>query len=245
MHESGAWLHRYLAGERELVWHELRQLGANVRDPQYFDEAQAVCDEMARRARHNVELLVERLTTQGYQFRDIDPDRSPTVPFVAATSQAPELVDWLTDRFGPIPMTLSSWIRIVGDVWLVGSHPDWPNAPAADPLVIEIEGSRYPDLDIRQHFEDEYEQWLEEDLGEPFGLPIAPDHLHKAMISGGQAYSIYLPDESADAYVVEDLGLAFTAYLRRVFANGGFLTPDANPGGLQLRLAVTQDLLPL
>jgi hypothetical protein len=41
-------------------------------------------------------------------------------------------------------MTLLSWVRLVGDVWLVGTHPQWAESASADPLVIEAEGSRYP-----------------------------------------------------------------------------------------------------
>jgi hypothetical protein len=37
------------AGQRHQVWHELRQLGAAVREPALSERAQLVCDEMARR----------------------------------------------------------------------------------------------------------------------------------------------------------------------------------------------------
>ncbi len=35
------WLARYLDGERDVVWHELRQLDARVQEPVYASEAQA------------------------------------------------------------------------------------------------------------------------------------------------------------------------------------------------------------
>jgi hypothetical protein len=86
-------------------------------------------------------------------------------------------------------MVLSSWLRLVGDVWLVGTHPDWPESEAADPLVIELEGTRYPDASIRDHFAGEYEAWQDWTADDPdaggFVLPLAPDRLHKANISGG------------------------------------------------------------
>jgi hypothetical protein len=41
-------------------------------------------------------------------------------------------------------MTFLSWVRLVGDVWLVGTHPQRAASASADPLVIEAEGSRYP-----------------------------------------------------------------------------------------------------
>jgi hypothetical protein len=52
MVSSQQWLSRYLAGQREQVWHELRQLGSTIRQHSELAEAaQLVCDEMARRAR--------------------------------------------------------------------------------------------------------------------------------------------------------------------------------------------------
>jgi hypothetical protein len=62
------WLDRYRAGQRDPVWHELRQLGGAVREPGLREEAQLVCDEMARRARQNVEVIIERLSSAGTAF---------------------------------------------------------------------------------------------------------------------------------------------------------------------------------
>jgi hypothetical protein len=41
------WLDRYRAGQRDRVWHELRQLGGAVREPGLREEALLVCGEMA------------------------------------------------------------------------------------------------------------------------------------------------------------------------------------------------------
>ncbi len=116
---SGNWLERYRRGQRELVWHELRQLGSTVREPGRFEEAQLVCDEMARRARQNIEVIVDRLTSAGYGFHSNDFEQAPVTPFVPPTAAAAELAGWLEERFGSVPMTLLSWLRLVGDVWLV------------------------------------------------------------------------------------------------------------------------------
>ena len=64
---AAGWLARYVDGEQEQVWHELRQLGARVREPAFAEGAQAVCDEMARRARSNIEVIIARLYDQGYR----------------------------------------------------------------------------------------------------------------------------------------------------------------------------------
>jgi len=66
------WLDRYRAGQRDRVWHELRQLGGAVREPGLIEEAQLVCDEMACRARQNVEVIIERLSSAGYRFHAND-----------------------------------------------------------------------------------------------------------------------------------------------------------------------------
>lgn len=216
------WLARYLDGERDVVWQELRQLGAQVRDPAFAGEAQAVCDEMARRARRNIEVLIERLLEQGYRFHDNDDDATPVQPLTGPGPDAEDFVAWLDQTFGPVPMVLSSWVRIVGDVWMVGTHPDWENSAAADPLVVEVAGLRYPGDDIRPSLLDEFEQWREYPEGRPFQLPVAPDHLHKDNVSGGAPYGLVLPDACADALIVTDMAMSFVSYLQKAFGAGGF-----------------------
>ncbi len=63
-------LERYQAGERAAVWDELMALGEGVRREAYYADAVAVATETMRRARHNVELLIQRLDERGYRFRD-------------------------------------------------------------------------------------------------------------------------------------------------------------------------------
>jgi hypothetical protein len=39
----------------------------------------------------------------------------------------------------------------------VGTHPQWPTSADADPLVIEVEGARYPgESSIREYFDSEW-----------------------------------------------------------------------------------------
>src|SRR5690349_4169580 len=114
---SIGWLDRYRAGQRAQVWHELRQLGASVREPRLRAEAQLVCDEMAIRARHNIEVIVEWLKADGFLFHVNDDLRTPITPHIPPTPDATAHADWLEQHFGPVPVTLLSWVRIVGDVW--------------------------------------------------------------------------------------------------------------------------------
>jgi hypothetical protein len=81
-------------------------------------------------------------------------------------------------------MTLLSWVRLVGDVWLVGTHPQWAASASADPLVIEAQGSRHPGEPINRYFDDEREAWRQQAAQDPqdaglFVLPLSPDRLIK------------------------------------------------------------------
>jgi hypothetical protein len=243
------WLRRYQGGQRDQVWHELRQLGSAVREQDLAAEAQQVCDEMARRARHNAELLVERLTEQGCRFHSNDDNQTPASPYCPPGPRAQELADWLQRRFTAVPMTLLSWIRLVGDIWLVGTHPQWPESSSADPLVIEVEGSRHPGQSIRNFFEGEFDAWREWNTrhsgASPFVLPLAPDRLHKENVSGGPPYGIVLPDACADGLFVADTTMAFVSYLNWAFRNGGFPWPVSGESQWRVKRALAKDLLPL
>ena len=246
---SSTWLTRYRNGERSRVWHELRQLGATIDDPNLLEDAQLVCDEMAIRARRNLELIVERLRRDGYRFHSNDDAQTPVVPFVGATESAGEHADWLRRSFGPVPMTVLSWVRLVGDVWLVGTHPQWPESASADPLVLELEGSRYPGASIRDYFSSELEAWREQanedpDV-DPFVLPVAPDRLHKANVSGGPPYGIVLPDGCVDGLLVGETTMPFVGYLNWVFRNGGFPGPTASKSQRRVKQALAEGLLTL
>ena len=227
------------------MWQELRQLGARVRDPAFAGEAQAVCDEMARRARHNIELLIERLLEQGYRFHENDDAGAPAEPLIGPGPDAEAFVAWLEETFGPIPMVLSSWVRIVGDVWMVGTHPEWQTSAAADPLVVEVAGLRYPGHDIRPYLLGEFEQWHEDPEGRPFRLPVAPDHLHKNNVSGGAPYGLVLPDASADALIFTDTGMSFVSYLQRAFDTGGFPRWSGHDQQWAVTHALASDLKPV
>jgi hypothetical protein len=243
------WVERYRKGDRERVWSELERLGPAVRDPNVLPEAQAVCDEMALRARFNIQLIVKRLQSQDFMFHSNDDERTPVVPFRPASVAAPQLVAWLEAEFGPVPLVLSSWLRIVGDVWLVGTHPHWSESSGWDPLVIELEGTRYPGLSISNFFVSEYEAWIEEAAQDSadgsFVLPVAPDRLHKANVSGGVPYGFRIPDGGVDAVFVAEGDMPFVSYLNLIFDNGGF---GAWPSGVEeqrLRKSLTDGLLAL
>jgi hypothetical protein len=246
------WIDRYRAGQREQVWRELRQLGDAVRQPGVREEAQAVCDEMARRARQNVEVLIERLRSQGYAFHSNDDAQTPVEPYDPPTAGTPAHVEWLAEQFGPLPATLLAWARIVGDVWLVGTHPQWPDSSGADPLVVQVGAS---DNSIREFYEEEHEAWLQSSRQDPragpFVLPVSPDELHKANVSGGDPYGIIVPDAHADGVFRARADMPFVSYLNAVFTGGGFFDSHStyarygSDAERQVRDSLARDLLPL
>jgi hypothetical protein len=245
----GDWAQRYRAGDREGVWAELRQLGADVRDTEIQAVAQAVCDEMALRARFNVQLLVRRLRAEGFAFHSNDDQRTPVNPFRPAGPDAPRLLAWLEGELGPVPLVLSSWLRLVGDVWLVGTHPAWPELSGADPLVIELEGSRYPDTEITEYFANEHEAWEEEAAHDStagsFLLPVSPDRLHKANLSGGQPYGFQIPCSDADGIFATPAEMSFVSYLNFIFENGGFAAWPPGDAMEQLKNRLADGMLAL
>jgi hypothetical protein len=112
-----SYLERYRQGECEQVWEELLALGGQVREPQLYEDAMSVARETMSRARANIELLVPRLTSLGYQFAH--PDRV----FVPADEETRRLAAAVERRAGPLPLSLRAWCEVVGEVNFMGSHP--------------------------------------------------------------------------------------------------------------------------
>jgi hypothetical protein len=112
-----SYLERYRRGECEEVWAELVALGSRIREQPLFSDAQAVARETMTRARSNIELLVPRLTSLGYQFAH--PDRV----FVPADEEFRGFVTAIERRAGAVPLSLRAWCDVVGEVNFMGAHP--------------------------------------------------------------------------------------------------------------------------
>ncbi len=118
---------------------------------------------------------------------------------------------------GPLPLSLRAWYEEVGAVSLIGWHsvlhpnPDEPGASQypPDPLVMEP-------LELL------LELAQQEGVDGEFALWLSPDDLTKAHTSGGDPYSIPIPNPSADAPFDDGNGRTFVNYLRHVFEWGGF-----------------------
>jgi hypothetical protein len=238
---------RYVGGEHREVWRELLALGAEVRNDSHAADALAVAYETMRRVEANVRTLVERLTGMGYVFAAhgegqgrggvvshisgflgslLKGSANLTGPALGAnasahygagaahvppTPTAREDVARFEKEFGVLPLSLRAFYEVVGEVNLMGRHPtldpsDNPIAP--DPLVV--------------HGLDEG-MVMDEDDGESRTIIIAPDDLHKANTSGGDPYTITVPDPRADGELLDERHrLFFVDYLRLCFEFGGF-----------------------
>ena len=251
-------LDRYLAGEHKEVWAELVALGPSVREEAHAPDALAVAYETMQRVEANVATVVERLTAMGYVFAPRGSSMNPFSGLVGAFLKARDTIlgqpstpkggsrakverahippgaDVTSElvafekQFGVLPLSLRAFYEVVGEVNLIGHHPtlDPPDNPiTTDPLVVYglDEGAL------------EYDEDSEEE-GAPVAITIAPDDLHKANISGGDPYTMELPDPRADGELVgERHELFFVDYLRLCFAFGGFPGYEGRDGPQELR----------
>jgi hypothetical protein len=188
----------------------MTSLGVDLRsDPEDLAAAADVARRTMRRARENVGVLVELLPSIGYEFE--------TVPFVPASASAGDELDSLEETIGTLPLSLRMWFEEVGHVNFMGRHPAW-DFDLLDQLVVEA-----PVDYIRSEFEawDE-DRGTEFERGSMFEVPIAPDYLHKADISGGSPYGLAVPNPGADGLLLwEPHQTTFVNYLRLAFSAGG------------------------
>lgn len=233
--DPSSWIGRYVAGDCQAVWAEVHGTDPGNDFSQMGDQVRAVVRETLRRVRFNVEQIIRCLRAAGYEFVDPTPNGPwPRDPFVPPGQDSPAFANWLQELVGPVPLIIDAWIRTVGDINLVGNHPEWHECDLmTDALVVELElrgyADRGPGWDAREHFRSELEAW-KGDVAEygakavgRFLLPFAPDAYHKVNVSGGAPYGIHLPDQAADAICqVNGREIYFTDYLRECFSSGGF-----------------------
>lgn len=244
---------RYRAGEHEEVWRlvDVAQHADEAfrRSPECHD----LLDQTFGGVRRSIETIVGRLRELGYVFEcedRADPERRaaerlltgqpaphlPAVPPVCRTSRDAEFViDWCGQRLGHFPEALSAFSRLVGQVDLRQTHRA-SRALTGDPVVDWL-GDWDPlffDLDYTAYMIREEGADLEEQPGGglAFEIEFAPDAYHKADISGGEGYAVFLPSSRIDPIVrLPSLDFAggrrpdempFTTWLRRTIGRGGF-----------------------
>lgn len=219
----GNLLARYEKGDFENVWREIRshpEIGGDFRA-----EVQEVAEVAMRRVARNADMLAARLHERGWRALPLPDDRLRTGP-------SPEDEDIFQSigkiTASPVPPSLLAFWRIVGGINFVWDYESEMPPPGfgtdlpldeMDPLCI------CPPVAIAYEFETWEEQKAEPDpdLIEPFRIDLAPDHLHKANVSGGAPYGVELPFWGADPILAgERHGLPFIDYLRMSFRWAGF-----------------------
>jgi hypothetical protein len=210
-------LSRYERGDHVAVWQELRAAGDLVGDLRAI--ALEVSEETMRRVRRNFEALATALADAGWPVTRAEALTRPP------RNVAPRLAEMEALVGVPVPPALQGFWRIVGGIGLVSRDEEPPeHVPYRlmflDPIEIADAESVWFAV----------EEWQEErvehhpELAGPIEMPISADYLHKADISGGDAYSVWFPDASADPFVHDESHrLYFTDYLRLAVANRGFL----------------------
>ncbi|OLR91609.1 hypothetical protein [Actinokineospora bangkokensis] len=205
---------RYLRGEHEAVWAELRALGPLP--DELWEDAAAVAEETMVRVGQHVARIAAALPELGWVSSDrlVEPHQPPTGADNA-------LVDSLVTRVG-LPLSLEACLRHVGEVWFAGdcellflTYHQEPTPTTLPP------GPDYPDpLCLGNAYHLAYE--LDEGPADRFAL--APDELHKANLSGG-THDVPLGEVTADADLLGVAGrdrVGLVEYLRTSIAWGGF-----------------------
>ena len=228
------WYDRYRKGFYQEVYDELLAMHEHVFDAHIYEEALFVTREIMGRVRYNIELLIPRLQTMGYQFgkgfwnqfEDVSPEEKTSLEndfpiFKPSGPETTEKVVVLEQLTGTLPLSLKGWYEEVGCVNLTGlfsssNSRDFRSEYGCvlDPLFIySVEMAikmvtEYIKMDVWNH--------------DP-SLALSPDNYYKYGFSGSGAYSIKLPCRAFDApFLGERHHTTFVNYLRICFQWGGF-----------------------
>lgn len=220
---AGSLIDRYQRGDHRGVWHDLGAV--DPLDAAWRAETEQIAVLTMQRVRHNAEHLVTALIAKGW----------PVTAGKALPGPAPDVEERLQQleqlTGTAVPPALAAFWRIVGPIDLVprelwdAPFPDGIPEPlaAADPLEV---------IDLSEAWFD-VEEWQEKsarlhpEITGPLELVISADYLHKANISGGGPYCVWLPCTGGDPVVREEEHvLSFTDYLRLAFEGKGFLRAD-------------------
>lgn len=210
------YLQRYQSGDFG-AWDELVANAEEVMEStELKTHAITLAEEIMSRVKNNVSVLRKTLITAGTKINNQEPPLSK------------DDYAFLTNKFGPLPIALEAFYKIVGSINLTPKYDynygevtleeDEIWMKALDPLYIESATNLTFLLEEYLEHDDENMQFL---------LDLCPDFLHKQDISGGAPYAIELPPpskrEALDPKILHYRHeLTFVNYLRHCFKWGGF-----------------------
>jgi hypothetical protein len=234
----GDLLARYRRGEHEKVWSELRAHEAIAGDCRA--EALAVAAETMTRVARSANLLAERLASRGWTALA---GRLRWLPNVAKSATMHDIEQFTG---APLPPSLHAFWDKVGGIDFVWNYENDTPAPDLGPDLAMVEMDPLC-VDSAEHVKYLLKEWegcrskVDPELDDPCSLDLAPDHLHKANVSGGSSYGIELPYLGADPiFVNEEHGLPFVDYLRLAFRWGGFPRLERHAHDIDVRKFVTE-----
>ena len=217
---SGDLVGRYRRGEHDAVWRELRAHDAV--DGDFRAEALEVARETMFRVACAADLLAERLAARGWTALT---GRLRTLP-AAEDAGLMEGLERYTEA--PLPPSLRAFWEIVGGIDFVWNYRTEMQAPGLGPdlAMVEMDPLCIYASEVAPYLLQEWKERrspVDPDLDDPCSVELAPDHYHKANVSGGSPYSIELPFFGADPiFANEEHGLPFVDYLRLSFNCAGF-----------------------
>lgn len=217
---AGALAERYQRGDYRGVWQELSAV--DFLDSAWRAEAEQVAGLTMRRVRRNAERLVAALIARGWP---VTAEKALPGP-AADTEERLQQLERLTGT--AVPPVLSAFWRVVGPIDLVPRERWDAPFPAGIPEALAV-ADPLEVIDLSEAWFG-VEEWQENltrlhpEIAGPLEVIISADYLHKANISGGGPYSVWLPCAGADPLVRgEEHALSFTDYLRLAFASKGFV----------------------
>ncbi len=184
-----SFINRYLAGQHEEVWQELLALGSVIQHEPLASDAEAVACETMRRVSRNLDVLIERLKSVGYQF-GVLADGTPCEMFEGAHIPPRNLdrlarsIEKIESEVGRMPLSLRLFAEEVGLVDFRGHMPQWIGRYGyLDPLMVDCSFWRE---EIVEAVLEEAQMYAEEGDDECF-TEIAPDFYHKENVSANHS----------------------------------------------------------
>ena len=224
-------LRRYEAGEFYAVWQEIGSI-PNL-EGHLRDEVLSIAKAAMHRVARNADLLADRLSAAGWK---------PLSPDLAELRTRPSAEDEVVfaqiakTSGGPVPPTLLAFWKVVGGINFVWDYEGGESVPD---LGVDLPMDEMDPLcvDSARGITDLFEEW-EEQKGhsDTFRIDLAPDHWHKANVSGGSPYAVLVPFLGADPIFTDERhALPFLDYLRLAFKWAGFpgLEDHAERGDVQ------------
>ncbi|CAL78659.1 hypothetical protein BRADO4957 [Bradyrhizobium sp. ORS 278] len=223
MRRDGTLLKRYLAGEFDQVWREIRAYP--LIEGEFRDEVMEVADATMRRVAQNADLIASRLEAVGWQALSSEYQGLRTPP---ATGDEAIFARIVEISGAPIPPTLLAFWRVVGGINWVWDYNSKDHPPD---LGFSLPSEEHDALcvDAPSVITYLFDEWIYQKASicpnaeHHLRIDLAPDYLHKANISGGSPYCIRVPFFGADPLFSDERhGLPFLDYLRLAFRWAGF-----------------------